>query len=631
MSKMSEIFLEEYARNMANSISLPEPIKGEYLITGSLKESDDKSVYFVSSTSGSKKYILKYVTPYSKEDLASEYSILKSLSHPGLPGAVYYASNDNGSYLIREYFNGCSLLELIRNKGAMPGGRCMNIMLQLCDIVNYLHTRNPPVIHRDLSPQNIIITPEGECKLIDMGISRLFKPEETKDTVFMGTEATAAPEQFGYMQTGPRSDVYSLGVLMFYMLTGSFDIQLIDEYAIVKALKSIIKKCVAFSPEARFASAMQLRAALAGYGRRQSKPKLTKRTTVFAAVIAALILPIALYLYFCTPRGVVFSSPLIENAVRQALGKNAGEPIAGSDLSKVTKLLICGEKVYSSWDEHQMYGADNHMNGVSYNDKGSVDSLEDLEKMTNLRELALYSQDIRDLTPLKGLKNLARLGLGGNSIVDISPLRDLNRIEVLNIADNPIADISVINEMASVKELDISACFVNDFSTLEGLYVENLSALDDPITDYSALTKLPALRVLRMRSVSREGLDTVLKLSTLEQLTLYDSNINNVAIFSSLPGLQMLDVFANEVSDLKGIENLKQLRHICFGSNKVSDLTPLIGNESIQSLDINGSRITDYTPLLKIPYLKTVFCNSTEALEIKKILGDKDIQVIVNF
>ena len=81
-------------------------------------------------------------------------------------------------------------------------------------MLGYLHTRQPPIIFRDLKPGNVMITPDGAIYLIDFGIARLFKPGQQKDTMAFGSPGYAAPEQYGKAQTTPRSDVFSLGVLL---------------------------------------------------------------------------------------------------------------------------------------------------------------------------------------------------------------------------------------------------------------------------------------------------------------------------------------------------------------------------------------------------------------------------------
>jgi len=143
-------------------------------------------------------------------------------------------------------------------------------MIQVCDVLNYLHMRNPQIIFRDLKPSNIMITPENQVKLIDFGIARIFKPGKSKDTAQYGTMGFAAPEQFGTGQTDPRSDIYSLGVTLFYLITGHDPAQSpfnlprarIITPSVPDALDQVIIKATRSSPLERYQSASELQTEL---------------------------------------------------------------------------------------------------------------------------------------------------------------------------------------------------------------------------------------------------------------------------------------------------------------------------------------------------------------------------------
>ena len=90
--------------------------------------------------------------------------------------------------------------------------------IQLCEALDYLHSRQPPIIFRDMKPSNVMVTNTGLVKLIDFGIARTYKVGKKRDTVAMGSENYAAPEQWGKGQTDARSDVYALGATMYHLL-----------------------------------------------------------------------------------------------------------------------------------------------------------------------------------------------------------------------------------------------------------------------------------------------------------------------------------------------------------------------------------------------------------------------------
>src|ERR671923_52691 len=94
-----------------------------------------------------------------------------------------------------------------------------NTIIYVARVLHSLHTRQPPIIYRDLKPSNIMLTPEGVLKLIDFGVARTYKARKSKDTVAMGSAGYAPPEQYGKGQTDARSDVYALGATLLHLLT----------------------------------------------------------------------------------------------------------------------------------------------------------------------------------------------------------------------------------------------------------------------------------------------------------------------------------------------------------------------------------------------------------------------------
>jgi serine/threonine protein kinase len=151
-----------------------------------------------------------------------EADLLSQLAHSNLPRFYEQHCKHEQWYLIMDFIEGETLedyLNKIPNK-RLPLSEVLGIGLQLCDVLEYLHTHQPPIVFRDLKPSNIILTPEGKVYLIDFGIARFFKPGQAKDTIALGSLGYAAPEQYGRIQTTPRADIYSLGAVLHQLLTG---------------------------------------------------------------------------------------------------------------------------------------------------------------------------------------------------------------------------------------------------------------------------------------------------------------------------------------------------------------------------------------------------------------------------
>lgn len=151
-----------------------------------------------------------------------EAMLLAGLTHPNLP-RIYEQFTDTGrSYLVMDFIEGTTLEELLAHQHGkkLALDQVLEIALQLCSVLDYLHTRQPPIIFRDLKPANVMLTSNGHVYLIDFGIARLFKPGQSKDTTALGSTGYASPEQYGRSQTTARADIYSLGATLHQMITG---------------------------------------------------------------------------------------------------------------------------------------------------------------------------------------------------------------------------------------------------------------------------------------------------------------------------------------------------------------------------------------------------------------------------
>lgn len=150
-----------------------------------------------------------------------EAKILARLDHLNIPQITDFFREHNKYYIVMELVKGITLEQLMeRQVRPCTEEQVRTWALQLCDVLAYLHGQQPPVIFRDLKPANIMLVPNGQLKLIDFGIARLFKSGKVTDTQHIGTHGYAPPEQYGESQTDPRSDIYSLGVVLHHLLTG---------------------------------------------------------------------------------------------------------------------------------------------------------------------------------------------------------------------------------------------------------------------------------------------------------------------------------------------------------------------------------------------------------------------------
>lgn len=158
-----------------------------------------------------------------------EAQVLAQLDHPNLPKVSDYFSIEERDYLVMDFVAGQDLQAIVadaRQRGRfLPENQVLMWGDQLCDALTYLHNQEPPVVHRDVKPANIKLTPAGQIKLVDFGLVTLLAPEELETVTLVrgaGSLAYMPLEQFSAesRHTDVRSDVYSLGATLYHLLTG---------------------------------------------------------------------------------------------------------------------------------------------------------------------------------------------------------------------------------------------------------------------------------------------------------------------------------------------------------------------------------------------------------------------------
>lgn len=180
-----------------------------------IKQDQDKTISLVEHETTHTKYIQKELNYYDK----TLYQTLQKIKNPYLPKIFVIQENDNHLTLIEEYIEGKTL-----DQQSFSKEQVKDITHQLCECLDSLHKLNPPIIHRDIKPENIIYH-DNKVTLLDFGIARFLDSKKSKDTLILGSVGYAAPEQFGFQQSNPQTDIYALGKLMNYLLNGSLEHQ----------------------------------------------------------------------------------------------------------------------------------------------------------------------------------------------------------------------------------------------------------------------------------------------------------------------------------------------------------------------------------------------------------------------
>lgn len=529
-----------------------------------LSEGEDARTLLARDRESDRLYVVKC-------DLASgpfydrtEPESLQKLNADPFPRFVAEYRNENMRCVLREYVEGETLKERAMHTHFSEED-VIRTGMQLCDELMILHSLTPPVIHRDIKPQNVIIRPDGSAVLIDFGISRVVTDHDTDmDTVPFGTQGFAPPEQYGFAQTDARSDLYSLGILLSWMLTGKAAPPENGDTPLKKALV----RCTAFDPGERYESAAQFKKALGQKnsctGRRKGALRgLLAAGVLCAAVVCAVLLP------KMGRKKVTFSDPLLESAVRLNLGLEEGDRLTEDMLPCVTAVYIVADKAYP--DPDSFYPAINQWYADGRSTRGNLRTLEELAPMTSLEEVCIVAQELEDISALASMKQLGKVEFKHNYIADISVLSGMNRLTSVGINDNPVTDISPLQSCPNLAFLDL--CEVRTYDPQAVARLGNFDYLDlsNPTRSYDYLGGKSILS-LHLAWTGLSDLHVLDDVDRLENLDIAHTAVTDLSPLAVHTGLKVLNLAAVPAADLSVLLQLPQLQSVTISE----DLQPMV-------------------------------------------------------
>lgn len=212
-----------------------------------------------------------YVKKRVPKELTYIYKILIDNQHKNISDIIEVFEYEDISVVIEEYINGEALSSVLSKQGTLNERDTKNIIGQVCDGLIFLHKHN--IIHRDINPNNIMITKDGKAKIIDFDISRSVRENAVSDTVILGTVGYAAPEQFGFSQSDVRTDIYAVAVLANVMLTGEMP----NKKLYSGKIGAVIKKGTAVDAAVRYRSIVAFKHAFTN--------EVDKNTNVFVKAL----------------------------------------------------------------------------------------------------------------------------------------------------------------------------------------------------------------------------------------------------------------------------------------------------------------------------------------------------------
>lgn len=243
----------------------------KYLVLDLLSSKEETKVYLVDNVLNNNQYIIKalyknVLKDYMQKQYYREIDLLGKLKHDRVPKIHEVINVNDWIYIVIDYIKGVSLERYALEKN-IDEEEALVLFKSLIEIVDYLHTSfDRPLIHRDIKPSNVIYY-NDELYLIDLGNVRYYDKNKKNDTIKLGTKGFAAPEQYDdTSQTDERTDIYGMGITMYYLLTHHnpaeppYEIYPIRYFnkKYSEDLEKIIKKCIKLNPKERYQSCKEL-------------------------------------------------------------------------------------------------------------------------------------------------------------------------------------------------------------------------------------------------------------------------------------------------------------------------------------------------------------------------------------
>ena len=556
--------------------------------------------------------------------------LAKFWGFPGIVSVKDYFQGNKTAYIVMEFVQGQTLKELLRQRPdkRLPAAEVFAMMRPVMQSLEEVHKAG--LIHRDISPDNLMISSNGQVKLIDFGAARDFARDGEKSRSVLLKPGYAPSEQYRSRgNQGPWTDVYSLCATMYRAITGRVPEESLDRMeedtlkrpsqlgiAIPDWQEEALLQGLAVFQRDRFQSVEALETALyaepeetknreENFHATQKKGKKDEETAGQQeklpadpsrkkrrgpAVGAAAILLVILAICFLVPRE--------ERDNRKEEGQmqtiDAESEVSSETDSQESVQVINQETVSNSEMDEPVVWTDKNLERFIRQGLGKTEGdilksdLADIRVLRIARTGVMLYESVEEdegtlhgigyervkeeeaITSLKDLKyfpNLTVLQVSSHKGVDISALSGLDSLTNLDLDYNDLTDISALSGLTSLTSLSLTMNYPTDLSPLSGL--TSLTSLDlgtNRLTDISALSSLTALT----------------------SLDLYSNDIADVTPLSGLTSLTSLDLGANELTDISPLANLTSLEELCLSLNeRLSSLEPLSQLSNLKDLDID--------------------------------------------
>lgn len=615
-----------------------------------------------------------------KSRFLKEARILAKLSdEEGIVGVHDFFEENNTCYIVMEYIQGISLSEYLRQNGPVSVEKMLELLTPVMHSLTNVHKAG--LVHRDISPGNIMITEKGQVKLLDFGAARDIS-KETDETATVITKKGFAPfEQYSRKgELGPWTDVYGLAATMYYCITGH-----IPNAAIERVISDDLESpsALGFKIKAYQEKALLRGLALFKNDRFQSVEELyhafitetsdeveVPDATVIQTDAGAKKLERSVNVRSTVQQQdeVIFHKeeeiepkrvmPDKEQKGRKATRKKKRKllPVI---LGIFAGILAVGITVYIAYSMTSTI----NIGGKSFKRKDSVISislgkvtqsqLKQLHKFTELSYLALQNcyltnedlviiadelgmirndyelkvdftgnQEITDITPLAKLENLATLCIDGTAVTDLSCLtgsEKLNNLSVDNM-EQPLQTES-LSALTQLQRLSVIGMELNNIAFVQNMSeLTVLDASDNQITDISALAGCETINELTLSNNPIEDLEPLRgKLENLRIFECNEANLRDISVLEDSYEMHTFFVDNNKIENLDALSEKNNLYNLSACNNIITDISVLASCHKLSSISLSHNQITDISALENLKNIKYLYLNDNQIEDISPL------------
>ena len=581
--------------------------------------------------------------------------LAKFWGFPGIVSVKDYFQENKTAYIVMEFVQGQTLKELLKQRPGkrLPAAEVFAMMRPVMQSLEEIHKAG--LIHRDISPDNLMVSPKGQVKLIDFGAARDFAEDGEKSRSVLLKPGYAPSEQYRSRgNQGPWTDVYSLCATMYRAITGRVPEESLDRMeedtlkrpsqlgvTIPAHQEAALMKGLAVFQRERFPSVEELEAALYAEPEEAKKPEeklptdqeegrktegaakeqepeaaeenssqtkvseaearreemiadSSRKKRLGLAAGGAAVLLVILAICILVPRGD-------QDSEKAEKPMQTADAVPEADGQETVSEMNMDEPVV--WTDSNM---ERFIRQGLGKPEGDI-LVEDLVDIHVLRicknDVALYKslkEDEGFLMPYDDVEE-------ENAITSLEDLKYFPNLAILQIRGHKVADISALSSLTSLTSLDLAVNELTDISALSGLTsLTDLNLLDNKLIDISALSGLTSLTDLNLLDNKLIDISALSGLTSLTELHLGNNELTDISVLSNLTSLTELDLSSNELTDISALSDLTSLTGLSLDFNKLTDISALSTLTRLESLGLTGLDIVSLSPLSQLSNLRSL-------------------------